>query len=286
MGKTVKVPVIEIRPQEIETSGHTSRGNQLKWRQGHWWYKADAFGYESLAETMVSRLLQEAGHTGHVRYEPVTVSWNGRLYRACRSRNFLPQGSELLPLEKLYRSVTGFSLAENLAQIGEVGRRIAHTVEFVENLTGIRDFGAYLSGMLEMDMFFLNEDRHTNNMALLYQQADKSFHLCPYFDMVLSLYADTREKYPLHMDAEACRSHARAKPFSRDFDEQMDAAGRVYGRSLHFPMSRNGLWHLLEDIQGTYEPAPGAPWYSPQEWERARAAVMSQALSYPYLFPS
>ena len=212
------------------------------------------------------------------------MSWKGRLYRACRSLNFLREGEELLPLEKLYRSVTGFSLAEDLSHIRETDLRIAHTVQFVENVTGIRDFGAYLSTMLEMDMFFQNEDRHTNNMALLYRQEDRSYKLCPYFDMGLSLYSDAREKYPLDMDAAACRELAKAKPFSRDFDEQADAACRLYGRSLHFPMKRNDLWHLLEDMQAVYEPAPNAPWYSPGEWERVRTAVMEQALSYSYLF--
>lgn len=284
MREKINVPVVEIQSGSIETSGHTSKGNQLKWHHDGWWYKADAFGYESLAETVVTRLLQETGLTGYVRYEPVTVSWKGRLYRACRSRNFLREGEELLPLEKLYRSATGFSLAEDLSHIQDTDLRIAHTVQFVENITGIQGFGAYLSTMLELDMFFQNEDRHTNNMALLYRHADRSYGLCPYFDMGLSLYADTREKYPLDMDAEACRGLARAKPFSRDFDEQADAATRLYGRSLYFPMRRNDLWHLLEDIQNSYEPAPGAPWYSPKEWERVRAAVMGQALRYSYLF--
>ncbi len=280
----VKVPIIQVEGQTVETVGHTSRGNQLKWFQDGWWYKADAFGYEGLAETMVTRLLRETAWTGYVCYEPVTVAWNGRLYRGCRSRNFLREGEELLPLEKLYRSVTGFSLAEELAHIREVDRRIEHTAAFVENLTGVSDFGAYLSGMLEMDMFFLNEDRHTNNIALIYRQEDKSYRLCPYFDMGLSLYADTREAYPLDMEVETCRQRVRAKPFSQDFDEQMDAAGRLYGWSLHFSMDRNELWHMLEDMQTAYEPAPEAPWYSEREWKRIRAAVMDQALSYPCLF--
>ena len=278
------VPIIEIQTREIETSGHTSKGNQLKWHQDGWWYKADAFGYESLAETIVTRLLQETDLTGYVCYEPVTVSWKGKLYRACRSQNFLREGEELLPLEKLYRSVTGFSLAQDLAHMREVEQKIAHAVQFVETVTGIQGFGAYLSAMLEMDMFFQNEDRHTNNMALLYRQADRSYRLCPYFDMGLSLYSDIREKYPLDMDAEACRALAKAKPFSQDFDEQADAACRLYGRSLHFSRKRNDLWHLLEDMESSYEPAPGAPWYSPEEWKRVRAAVMGQALSYSYLF--
>lgn len=282
----ITIPVIRIQGDSIETSGHTSKGNQLKWYQDGWWYKADAFGYESLAETLVTRLLKETDWTDYVRYEPVTVDWNGRLYRSCRSQNFLRQGEELLPLEKLYRSVTGFSLAEQLSHMHEVDQRVAHAVEFVENLTGIEGFGAYLSGMLEMDMFFLNEDRHTNNIVLIYRQADRSYRLCPYFDMGLSLYADTREEYPLDMDVETCRKRVRAKPFSQDFDEQMDAAGRLYGWSLHFPMGRSRLWHLLEDMQAAYEPDPGAPWYSPREWKRMRAAVMDQALSYPHLFDS
>lgn len=284
MKEKIKVPVIEIGGETIETTGHTSKGNQLKWYQGGWWYKADAFGHESLAETVVTRLLQETDRTGYVRYEPVTVAWRGRLYRGCRSRNFLQEGEELLPLEKLYRSVTGFSLAEQLAHIREVDQRIAHTVKFVENLTGLEDFGTYLADMLEMDMFFLNEDRHTNNIALIYRQTDRSYRLCPYFDMGLSLYADTREEYPLELDVETCRQRIKAKPFSLDFDEQMDAANRLYRCSLHFPMRRHELWHLLEDMQAAYEPAPGAPWYSEEEWKRVRAAVMDQALSYPYLF--
>ncbi|MBD5529969.1 MAG: hypothetical protein HDR02_16455 [Lachnospiraceae bacterium] len=284
MEEKMRVPIIQVEGQTVETAGHTSRGNQLKWFQDGWWYKADAFGYEGLAETMVTRLLRETLWTGYVCYEPVTMMWKGRPYRGCRSRNFLQEGEELLPLEKLYRSVTGFSLAEELAHIREVDRRIEHTVAFVENLTGLSDFGPYLSGMLEMDMFFLNEDRHTNNIALIYRQEDKSYRLCPYFDMGLSLYADTREAYPLDMEVETCRQRVKAKPFSQDFDEQMDAAGRLYGWSLHFSMDRNELWHMLEDMQTAYEPAPETPWYSEQEWKRIRAAVMDQALSYPCLF--
>ncbi len=70
----------------------------------------------------------------------------------------------------------------------------------------------------------------------------------------------------------------------RYYDEQMDAAGRLYGWSLHFPLSRNGLWHMLEDLQAAYEPEREAPWYSAGEWKRIREAVMDQALSYPCLF--
>ncbi len=92
-------------------------------------------------------------------------------------------------------------------------RRIYRSLRQWQKLTGLEDFGAYLAGMLEMDMFFLNEDRHTNNIALIYRHADRSYRLCPYFDMGLSLCADTREEYPLHLDMETCRKRVKAKPF-------------------------------------------------------------------------
>ena len=54
-------PEITIIGKNIETGeGHSSKGNQLKWEQDGWWYKADAFGYESLAEVVVSRLLAQS----------------------------------------------------------------------------------------------------------------------------------------------------------------------------------------------------------------------------------
>ena len=42
-----------------ETEGHTSKGNQLKWKLGDQWYKADHMGYEGLSEVLVSRLLHK-----------------------------------------------------------------------------------------------------------------------------------------------------------------------------------------------------------------------------------
>ena len=33
-------------------TGHTSKGDQRKWKVGDRWYKADYMGYESLAEVL------------------------------------------------------------------------------------------------------------------------------------------------------------------------------------------------------------------------------------------
>ena len=36
----------------------SSKGNQEKWVEGNRWYKLDQFGYEALAETLISQLLE------------------------------------------------------------------------------------------------------------------------------------------------------------------------------------------------------------------------------------
>lgn len=67
----------------------------------------------------------------------------------------------------------------------------------------------------------------------------------------------------------------------------VDWNGRLYRgcRSQNFLREGEELLPLDMNVE-TYEPAQGAPWYSSQEWKRMRAAVMDQALSYPYLFDS
>ena len=42
-----------------------------------------------------------------------------------------------------------------------------YTVDFIEQTTGLTGVGAYLTMLLELDSFFLNEDRHTNNLAVI-----------------------------------------------------------------------------------------------------------------------
>ncbi len=142
---------VEIEKEYVITgTEHSSKGNQLKWELDGYWYKADAFGYESLAEAVVSLVLQKSNLDSYVIYEPVLISYRGKRYRGCRSRNFKQEKEELVPLEWLARTCTGFGLAKELSRISDVKQRILYTVELVENITGIDGFREYLTKMLEM----------------------------------------------------------------------------------------------------------------------------------------
>lgn len=280
---------VEIWSGNIHTrEGHSSKGNQLKWQEDGWWYKADAFGYESLAETVSSQILQFSNIETAVLYEPVMIQYHGKTFRGCCSKNFRGGQEELVTLERLYRAYTGFSLARELAHFADTGRKIQHIDEFVGNVTGLEEFGKYLTVMLEIDAFFLNEDRHTNNIALIYDTIQKEYRLCPYFDMGLSLFSDTREAYPLRMGFSACRAEIQAKPFSRDFDEQMDAANERYGCHLKFEFKPHEILSILERLKEKYgiqsNGSAEVSGYQYEEIERVEETLCSQARKYQYMF--
>lgn len=228
----------------------SSKGNQWKWNDGIYWYKADQLGYETLTETVVSHLLLHSTIENHVIYEPVIIDYHGKELLGCRSRNFLRQSEELITLERLFRQNTGMSLSKEISYFSDIKKRIEYTVDHVVTYTGLADFGKYLTQMLEMDAFFLNEDRHTNNIAVIYDLKSREYRYCPYFDMGLSLFADTKQDFPIDKTFEECRKGIIAKPFARDFDEQMDAANELYGSYLRFAVSKEnmvkevGQWEL------------------------------------------
>lgn len=237
----------------LDTAGHSSKGNQLKWRQGEIWYKADHMGYEGLAEVVVSRLLLRSSAENFVHYDPVLIQYGGREYRGCQSRNFLHPDEELITVDRLFRLYTGRSVTKELAAIPSIRERIVYLVENVIEFTGLETFGQYLTTALELDAFFLNEDRHTNNIAVLRCAGEDRYRLCPYFDHGLSLYSDMTTDFGLDQSLMECRKKVEAKPFSRDFDEQMDEAESLYGNQLVFHFDSKDIQRELKLLEGIYE---------------------------------
>lgn len=264
-----------IEPQE--TLNHTSKGNQLKWKYDKYWYKADHMGYEGLAESIVSALLGKSTiKYPFVKYEYSKILYHGRTYNGCRSENFIPDDNRvtLMPLEKLYRSYTGGSLAVDTAHQGEIQDQIKFFVDFVEQHTGVKDFGPYLTTMLEIDAFFLNEDRHTNNIAVLYDDTNDAYSLCPLFDNGLSLLSDTSLDFPMERPIEDCLKAVEAKPFSRYFDDQLDAAEELYGIQLKYLFNT----HDVRDVIDTFRPI-----YGDDICNRCETLIRRQMRHYGYL---
>ena len=233
-------------------AGFTSKGNQWKWKEKGYWYKANQFGFEGIAESLVTNILDMVDVPfGYVRYEPVKISYDNNILDGCRSEDLYKTFTnlnkyEIVPLEKLYQIHTGNSLARNLARISECEERIAYTLDFVKHITGLENFDDYLSFLIQADAFFLNEDRHMNNIAVMWNPDTDKYDYCPYFDFGLSLFSDISNDYPLNMDCLECLKKIQAKPFSVDYDEQLDAVEKISGKRFYIPMSSSILRQNVE----------------------------------------
>ena len=84
--------MIELSKNDlIETKRKSSKGNQFKWTNNGYWYKADQNGYEGLSEYVVSKLLEKSNlkRDEFVSYDLEMIKYDGRIYNGCRSKNFL-----------------------------------------------------------------------------------------------------------------------------------------------------------------------------------------------------
>lgn len=259
----------------LECAGHSSKGNQLKWRVDNTWYKADHMGYEGLAEVMVSGLLEYSDVENYVRYFPAEIQYKDKKYIGCKSSSFLDTDEEFVTVEHLFRQWKGGSLSAELGKIPDVEDRIVYMVENVINFTGLVQFGKYMAAILALDAFFVNEDRHTNNIGVIYNMKSKSYRLSPVFDNGLALLADTMTDFGIEKSLEECMKRVEAKLFSRDFDEQLDAAERLYGCSIHFSFGKGEVDRILESCADNY---------SDKVTGRVRDLLYFQMRKYGYLF--
>ena len=235
-------------------TGHTSKGDQPKWQVRGNWYKADHMGYEALVEVLISGLLRKSNVADFVDYQLVQIQYRGKDLIGCASKNFRGKDEMLIPFQRLHRAYKGTGLAAALGGIEEPQERIRYTVDFIEQTTGLTGVGKYLTLLVELDSFFLNEDRHTNNLAVIRNEKTKEFRLCPIFDHGLALLSDLND-YPVDRDVYDCISRVRAKPFDVDFDVQVEAAEALYGAQLKFSFARHDIPLILETLGELYSSA-------------------------------
>lgn len=57
-------------------------------------------------------------------------------------------------------------------------------------MTGLQNFGVYMNKLLTIDAFFLNEDWHMHNIAVL-MNGKGDYAYCPIFNNGAGLLADT-----------------------------------------------------------------------------------------------
>ena len=265
----------ELFSKDIQTQNRrSSKGNQLKFERNHIWYKADYLGYEGLTEYVVSQLMHFSSlqDSEYVDYELEQIVYNGKTFNACKSHDFT-DGWQLITLERLLMQVYGRGLNQIVYAIDDHTERLKKIAELVESITKLDSFGPYMVKLITIDTFFLNEDRHAHNLAVLTKDLS-DFRLCPVFDNGAALLSDTMLDYPENQDPLLMISHAKPKTFCESFDEQLDIAEALYGEQIHFHFCYHDVEAILDK----------ADIYSQETRRRVLDLIMSQRRKYSYLF--
>lgn len=250
----------------------SSKGNQFKGRLDNIWYKADRLGYEGAAEYLSSDILKSTNVTDFVEYSLETINCNHITYNGCSSKNFLLDNEEIVTVARLFQRKFGTSL-EKLLEGKTLKEKVNFFVASCEDITKTHDFGAYLTSLFELDAFILNEDRHFNNIAFI--KSPKGYKFAPVFDNGAAFLSDTRDSYPLLNDTIGLCASVEAKPFSKDFDKQVEICRELYGPQLKI----NNSYEISENVKNNI-----CKMYGETVFNRLKEIFEHQKYLYPEMF--
>ena len=224
------VKEVERMPDSVKCSAD---GMQSKFYnpENNCWYKQDYLGTEGLSEYVASMLLEDS-NIDYVKYEPCQFKNNKKTVTGCCSENFLLPGERLISTYELIKNHKNIDIADEIVHM-EVSDRIKFFVETIVEITGLQDFGQYLTKMLQLDAVTKNDDRHFNNISVI-QKENGEYRFCPIYDNGGSFLSDqytygdnlSQEEVYKQMD------EVQAKPFSIDFDIQLDECESLYPATL------------------------------------------------------
>lgn len=202
-------------------SSTTSKGNQIKWiynDNGKLIYiKADMFGYESIAEVLVSELLHYVEDIDFVDYYICETNYKGKHYFGCYSYNMLKDNQSLI---SVYRVLDSCVRDQEWVHLN--GKDfLNYVINTIQKYCCV-DITVDLQKMINLDAITLNEDRHLNNMCLIYDVKEhKYIGMSPIFDNGASLLSDIND-YMLIGKISRLMMDVRSKPFSTSFKKQVN----------------------------------------------------------------
>lgn len=212
----------KVEEEYIVTQVGTSEGTQIKYKKDGYWYKKDNRGREGLAEYLVSKLLtfSDIGSESYVLYEQGYIND----ISGCRSENFLQAGEELVTIYRLYYNEFGKDLSQVLAGMEKMEERIEYVLRFVKQSCNL-DIRDYLKRVIMLDMIVLNEDRHLNNLAVIFKE--DHFVCAPIFDNGVSLLT-ANQSVNWNFSIEENVKRVIARPFSGSHEKMYEYLGKGF----------------------------------------------------------
>ena len=206
------LPEINIDNRYMYTESGTSDGTQIKYLYDNRWYKIDRYGWEGAAEELASVILRLSGLSKdrYVEYEQIIINGDP----GCVSDSFIKDSEMFVSIYRLYSNITGRDPATITASM-DYDEAINHILEFVLKYTNV-DIAEYLADTFTLDALILNEDRHFNNLGLIFDGTN--YRPAPIFDNGKSLFIGNDHYDPDRPIATNKRS-AFAKAFSGSFEQ-------------------------------------------------------------------
>lgn len=165
-------------------NGGSSDGMQIKYFKNHYWYKTDAFGEEGMIEYLVSGILQfsDLCKKEYVVYDMGFINDK----KGCRSRNFLEENQVFITFNRLHKNTNGVGMNEAVNRLTKLQDKTDYVVKYINEVCNI-DITDYLKKIFTLDYIILNEDRHFNNLGVIFD-GDGLYHPAPIFDNGKSLF--------------------------------------------------------------------------------------------------
>jgi hypothetical protein len=197
------------------------------------------FQQEPFNEVIASALMRRLG-VAHAAY--TLAAEGGKPF--CLSENFITPQTELIPADRIRRTLTQASSDSDLT----------HFLRCCDAL-GIPGVRAFLDRLLTIDCIVMNEDRHYNNFgAVRNAETLEWLGMAPVYDTGTSLWHET-----LHVG-----SNLPCKPFRKDHQEQIKLVNDLSWYNY------TALDGFQEEIMGIFEAST--------EVDEARRAQIAEAV--------
>lgn len=237
--------IVQLDEADRMLQSSTSKGNQTKWFRNNRYYKADSFGYEGLAEWVVSGLSECIQNFDYTPYKCCLIEEAGHSYNGCYSKSFLKP-------EESFISFSHILELKYLDYSKQMQNGFQSSFQFVcdeINKVTELDVSSYIAQNLYLDAIILNEDRHLNNLGII--KGDGYYRLAPVFDNGLSLLSDLKW-YDIYEPIEKNMHLVKAKPFSSRFDKQIKELNKM--GLIPLKIDRDKAMKMLDSLESALYP--------------------------------
>ena len=250
--------IVKLYTRDV-VAATSSKGNQEKWydKEINAWYKLDRIGFEALSEAVACEILRKYSNIekelGYqiVPYRIDSVDVHKAKRNASISPNFLKEGQSIQTAYHILKRVLGSDYQKVLADEKTIPNRLKKIVDTIEAISGLQNFGQYLTLLFEVDALIANEDRHLNNIAIIEESG--TYQYCPLFDNGEGFMLDN-VKYPFDVETKGLMKHLRAKPFQCRFGTLLSAARELYGTQLKITCTADEISEVIEAYLEWYQP--------------------------------